>query len=152
MRMRFPRRRPKAAGQSPGDQIAGTPPDNQTHWFRPHDLGDRARRRPACGAGPHPGRPCSPASQQPMITMSTDAEDQAVALAFRVPSARAAGWLGCQRHCDPHAAGIAGILTAVPLLTCVIEPITRWPWPGCLRPPWGTSPPRAGAGSIPPMG
>ena len=47
MRMRFPRRRATAAGRSPADQIAGTPPDDQADWFRPHDLGDRACCCPA---------------------------------------------------------------------------------------------------------
>jgi len=40
--MRFPRRRAKTAGRSLGDQTAGTPPDDQAGWSRPHALGDRA--------------------------------------------------------------------------------------------------------------
>ena len=45
--MRFPRRRAKAAGRSPGGQAAGTPPEDKAAWSRPHDLGDRACCCPA---------------------------------------------------------------------------------------------------------
>ena len=45
--MRFPRRRAKAAGRSPGGQAAGTPPEDRAAWSRPHDLGDRACCCPA---------------------------------------------------------------------------------------------------------
>ncbi len=45
--MRFPRRRAKAAGRSPGDRAAGTPPDDQADSSGPHALGDRACCCPA---------------------------------------------------------------------------------------------------------
>jgi len=47
MKMRFPRRRGKAAGRSPGGQAAGTPPDDQAAWSRRPALGDRACCCPA---------------------------------------------------------------------------------------------------------
>ena len=47
MRMRFPRRRAKAAGRSPGGQAAGTPPEDRAAWSGPPDLGDRACCCPA---------------------------------------------------------------------------------------------------------
>jgi len=45
--MRFPRRRADKAGRSPDGPAAGTPPDDQAAWSRPHDLGDRACCCPA---------------------------------------------------------------------------------------------------------
>ena len=44
--MRFPRRRAEKAGRS-DDQAAGTPPEDQADWSRPHELGDRACCCPA---------------------------------------------------------------------------------------------------------
>ena len=62
MRMRFPRRRATVAGRSPGDQIAGTPPEDQADWFSPHDLGDRAC---CCPARPVVRVRIPPASDRP---------------------------------------------------------------------------------------
>ena len=45
--MRFPRRRADKVGRSPDGPAAGTPPDDQAAWSRPHDLGDRACCCPA---------------------------------------------------------------------------------------------------------
>jgi hypothetical protein len=45
--MRFPHRRAEKAGRSPVGPAAGTPPDDQASWSRPHDLGDRACCCPA---------------------------------------------------------------------------------------------------------
>jgi hypothetical protein len=47
MRMRFPRRRAKDAGRSPGGRADGTPPDDQADWSPPAALGDRACCCPA---------------------------------------------------------------------------------------------------------
>ena len=62
MRMRFPRRRATVAGRSPGDQIAGTPAEDQADWFSPHDLGDRAC---CCPARPVVRVGIPPASDRP---------------------------------------------------------------------------------------
>ena len=45
--MRFPRRRAEKAGRSPAGQTAGTPPEDQAAWSRPHAPGDRACCCPA---------------------------------------------------------------------------------------------------------
>ena len=64
MKMRFPRRRAKTAGRSPGGQTAGTPPDDRADCSRWPALGDRACCCPARPAvrvliPPGPGRPHS---------------------------------------------------------------------------------------------
>jgi hypothetical protein len=47
MRLRFPRRRAKAAGRFTDGRAAATPPDDRAVWSRPHALGDRACCCPA---------------------------------------------------------------------------------------------------------